>query len=142
MTSWSTRLGQKQNIHYETRRLKVKQQHSIAKQAKPASKCKSNIPNHVRYEKEMAPHNAIIIYGNKEGIPYLRNQRQITMNNMKKECNITNKNQLRIALNDFDVSERLSLFKCILPYLNTNDSIDFLNYCHKYCQILNTESEL
>ena len=141
MTSWSTRLGQKQNVHHETRRLRVKQPHPI-KATNPASKSKAIIPNHVRYEKEIGSHEDVIIYGNKEGIPYLRNQRQITRNNINKESNITNKNKLQIVLKDFDVSERISLFKFILPYLNTNDRIDFLNYCQKYCQILNTESEL
>ena len=118
MSSWSARLGVKQNIPHQTQQLKIKHPFHPRKQPNSVT-AKSNIPDYVRYAKEPNSDDDIIIFSTSNPTKYKR-----------------------FIFNDFNGSEQMFVFKLTLSYLEQDDCIDFFKFCQKYGKILKNDAEL
>ena len=124
MTTWANRLNVGIATKSNKTQIKIKHTFNSIKSNESLSE-KSNIPDYVRYERELNSDDDMIIYGNTEE---------------KSEENIGN--ALEFVLNYFNASECEILFKFVLKYLVIEDAIDFMHCCHKYSIIMNTDNEL
>ena len=94
------------------RQLKIQHTYNIAQPKKTQNADKQNIPDYVRYEKELNSDDDMFIYGN-----------------IEEETNY------QFVLNDFNPTYSATLFKLMLPFLDTEDAIDFLQCCNQYGNI-------
>ena len=119
-------LNQSKGKRLQTTRLKIQHTYNILQPKKHQHTNKPTIPDYVRYEKELNSDDDMIIYGN---IEEEKGKSPIETNS-------------QFVLNNFNSSENTILFKFLLPFLDTEDAISWLQCCNKYSNIFTAKNEL